>query len=481
MSSRFRFRRRNTWSGRSRGSYSRRRTGYGSSALVRRARGNMRAANQQNDSSSVVINLMHTCYAGCTIVQGSNKDTDRWTSFAPDDHILKVGTVAVNIYDLLRKSDFFGSYSGMYDQFRINSIKVKITPTQWAVFDQQQSINNYAGNGGGQSMAIDISQQSIPPLASEYVLNDDFVVNEDETSHNPKYIVPGIPPIQLNYVPIPAVVPDVEDEWASWRQAGINFVVNIKGGAGDANTFEDGTVVDWKQAQISDVADGINEKAKFIYPQALTVVTAWDRTGLSESQFVNVNEEDYGFFQYDDDNGELIHHAGKERFDEDDLNEPVDEEPYYVCSIGDNITSYSSAQTTQLVGGSKFNLVRYLYPSSQQEKSTYYSTNSLLPQLQRVKENAMHYLYGLDNDVEEGDIKPEKLCNLLESPVVPFKPTLLISILGHNETSSSVYFPPGGFPKSITAYPEQLIKPVKFNLEFDIGVTFRGLRKTQVV
>ena len=98
-----------------RGRYSGRRVG-----AARRARGNARAANQQSDISNVIINLMKKVKAGVT---GFRIGTDLNSS-----KLYEIGTCALNIFELLKKSEFYQSYSNMYDQFRVNRIQVKITP-----------------------------------------------------------------------------------------------------------------------------------------------------------------------------------------------------------------------------------------------------------------------------------------------------------------------------------------------------------------
>lgn len=288
-----------------------------SSALRRRARGNMRAANQQSDTSDVVINLMTKVKSGVT---GAGD--------------IPYGTSVSNIFQLLRKSEFFSSYSNMYDQFRITSIKVKVTPVSWKTYDQF-NIPTAVAAAEGQATAI-----AIPALP------------ESDRDSPPEYI----------------------------------------------------------------------------YPQALTVVTAWDRTGLDGAQFLV------------DDNHEII-------------------------TIGDNITTYSSAKSQQLVAGATFNCVRYLYPSSQQEKSLYFSTNDLVDQYNIDAGDAYYYRkisasYSSDN-----------ICNVAANPNCPFKPIFLLGILQVEELDYG-----GEEPGT-----KNKIHPVTFNLEFDIGVTFRGLRKAQVV
>lgn len=481
MNSRYRFRRRATWSAGSR--YSRRRRfGSSSSSLVRRARGNMRAANNQNDSSNVVINLLHSVYAGVSIANDAQQ-ANNITGLYPSPTDIKIGTVAVNVYDLLRKSDFFGSYSGMYDQFRVNSIKVKITPTEWSVFDQSRSTNNFADIGANLATAVDSFNITRPPLPSDYELNPDHLTNAAETAVNPKYIVPGVIPSGANYISLVDIKntyfpeADLPEFYNQFIEAGISYLVNIRATTAQPadisnGVFPGGFVSSWRQEQIADVADGTAKYNKFVYPQALTVVTAWDRTGLSPSQIEKLDDP-LGYYVANDVNGEPELYGGAA---DDSIHD-------FVVTIGDNITTYSSAQTKQLVGGANFNLIRYLYPSSQQEKSTYYSTSSLNEQQEINNEVNSHYiLTKSDTDTYSS----EALTNLLESPVVPFKPTLLLTILGHNDSKTQDYSyrlpddDPNIPPRRSTRY-ERMIKPVKFNLEFDIGVTFRGLRKTQVV
>lgn len=293
-----------------------------SSGLRRRARGNMRAANQQSDTSDVVINLMTKVKSGVT----GAADTP-------------YGTSASNVFQLLRKSEFFSSYSNMYDQFRITSIKVKVTPVSWKTYDQFNVPAATAAADAGAAVT-----QAIPGMPAD-----------------------GIP--------------------------------------AEANT-----------------------KPEYIYPQALTVVTAWDRTGLDGTQYLIEDSKE-------------------------------------VITIGDNITTYSSAKSQQLVGGATFNCVRYLYPSSQQEKSLYFSTNDLEDQYALRAADPYYVKHVSDNYTSLN------ICNIAANPNCPFKPIFLLGILKVEDLEY-------GGTEDLT---KNKINPVTFNLEFDIGVTFRGLRKAQVV
>ena len=367
MSGRFRRGGSNYWgfNGRrryARGRYSGRRVG----SSARRARGNMRAANQQNDISNVTINMMKKVKTGVTA-------TFKWDNNQDKIVTTDIGTCALNIFELLRKSDFYQSYSNMYDQFRINRIQVKVTPVTWQTYNQF-NIPYQTGNNGS------VGRANADPA---YPLTDGDEMNE-----------------------------------SSYQPPSLN---------------------------------NANATNKYIVPQALTIVTAWDRTGLDDTQIGEWTVEG--------------------------LNENPDT-TFKVITIGDAITTYSSAKSTQLVAGANFNCVRYLYPSSQQEKSLYFSTTDLEEQtLAPNTGDKWYYIRTVDN----AKYSSSKITNLHADPNCPFKPTFLIGVLKVDDLQ------PNGDVSDQQPDPTDpddtlgQIYPVTFNLEFDIGVTFRGLRKTQVV
>lgn len=363
MSGRYRFRRRSGFRRSFRSSFRNNR-----SSIVRRARGNARAANAQADTTDVTINLMTKIKSGVTAWKQNNE-------------IKMGGVIPVNIFELLRKSDFFNSYAPMYDQFRVTSIKVKVTPVSWKTYNQFNLPNQI-----GEYNITEGTQEQ--PFAGQ-----------TSTFASAEPIEPG-DLLQPNP-------------------------------AGGANRI---TVIDDKH---------------YLYPQALTVVTAWDRTGLDKTQI-----EDY----YDDVDGRMV------------------------CTIGDNITTYSSAKSTQLVAGANFNCTRYLYPSSQQEKSLYFSTSDLKLQ-QNYSWTVANNPYVIDQvNAGAGDhviYEDSYITNLMSSPNCPFKPTFLLGVL-----SIDPLIPDQAHRNNLNveeAFMENKINPVTFNLEFDIGVTFRGLRKSQIV
>lgn len=104
--------------------YGRRRGYYGSNQTYRKAVGNMRAAKQQADQSTFTINIPSVCYAS---LKTNSNDPITGSENAKD----MSGIYAMNIFDQLRKSSFFQSYANMYDEFKIDRIKVKLLPTEF--------------------------------------------------------------------------------------------------------------------------------------------------------------------------------------------------------------------------------------------------------------------------------------------------------------------------------------------------------------
>lgn len=95
---------------------------YRRSGTTRRSYGNYKAAKQQADNASVILNIP-------TQISAFNITKNAGTEQAPV--IKQFGTYALNIYDLLRKSDFYKSYAAMYDEFKIDNIKIKLIPTEY--------------------------------------------------------------------------------------------------------------------------------------------------------------------------------------------------------------------------------------------------------------------------------------------------------------------------------------------------------------
>lgn len=169
MSGRYYRRRYNNWyrGGRY---YGRNRRYYRSSA-VRRAAGNMRAAKQQADQSTFTINIPST-------IEASNYPSA--DPFNPTDasKTVNYGVYPLNIFEQLRKSEFYQSYAGMYDEFKIDRIKIKLLPTEFT-YTASTSEN---GNGRYKNITVytawdrtGLSKDQLILLASHMNENSDEI------------------------------------------------------------------------------------------------------------------------------------------------------------------------------------------------------------------------------------------------------------------------------------------------------------------
>lgn len=100
------------------------RRGYGSRAS-RRAYGNMKAARQQADNATFTINVP-------TKISTFMKSAVQLPGL-PAGQLRTVGVYPISIHDLLRRNEFFNNYSSMYDEFKIDKIKVKLLPTSFTI------------------------------------------------------------------------------------------------------------------------------------------------------------------------------------------------------------------------------------------------------------------------------------------------------------------------------------------------------------
>lgn len=330
--------------------YSRRRY----NSTISRARGNMRAAKQQADQATFTINI-----------------PTQISTFCYEDNVAGIDAVygvrAVNIYDLLRKSEFYKSYANMYDEFKIDNIKVKLLPTEF------------------------------------------------------------------------------------------KFTVTTGGQNNSGGTYK-----------------------------SVTIYTAWDRTGLNDNQLSLITTTG----NYGDD--EIIDGpwAGtKEKYIIGNRVSGSDEDGLY-CIIGDDITTYSSAESRQINPNTNVSIVRWLRPKTIAEKSQWLSTSSLKEWYRSYDDDDGCYcqipVWNIKGAADPTVLTPEiqqqigaggtkspiltndspansnNPCYLLEDPGIKFKPTLIVGV----------------YPK---AEDQGDINIVKFNLEAEVVCTFRGLRKSKVV
>ena len=114
------------------GSY--RATGYSKKSYASRKRRYAKAAAaQQRDLAKFTINVPTKLTVFNKTVNIPTSITDN-TKFATKT----IGCYALNVYDLLRKSAFFQNYSGMFDEFKINNVSVKLTPSSYLVSGGQR-------------------------------------------------------------------------------------------------------------------------------------------------------------------------------------------------------------------------------------------------------------------------------------------------------------------------------------------------------
>ena len=326
-----------------------------SNSIRKRSRGNMRAAAQQRDSLNVVLRNKVNVECGqfkqevpIEISNGTALD------FEEDINVVNTGCAFINVYDVIRTSDYYKNICQLYDQVKINAIKVDITSIDW-------------------------------PNASN-----------------------------------------------------------------ESNANDEG----------------------YVYPKSLTVVTAWDRSGLGASQVQ---------FKYSKRSVENPHYVLGQGFDEEDVDVSdlvSNDDKLLYCIVGNDITSYSSSLVRHLGPGSNLKMTRYLYPESFNEKSQYVSTDLLKPQVIKSKDVKNAYsmfsvLYEDNDDYlrRKYVMHPWNInlpTNPLNSPAVMFKPTLLINVVAGDGPSSR-------FENGRIIYGNNL-KPTTFCLDFTIDVTFRGLR-----
>lgn len=336
-----------------------------------KAYGNMRAAKQQADQSTFTINIPSNISAFC-----------RTTPLIGDEQ-RTLGCFALSIFDQLRKSEFFNNYANMYDEFKIDKVKVKLLPTSWS------NLSNVGGN---------------------------------------------------------------------------------------VNRYRN-----------------------------LTVYTAWDRSGLNETQYEIITGRDYRTANnlpgYSGTNVWVIGSGSGVSY-EVDGNQLTDYGGLYV-TIGKDITTYSSAESRVVNINSNTSITRWLNPKTMQEKGQWISTASLKPwylsydarrgryydlpvtdlkQL-RLEEDFTAQEVVTDQGWSAKQISREAIsglssdnpCSLLEDNGIRFKPILLVSVYPEDNNTNTW---PTFDNNTNVEVPANLMQ---FNTETEVVCSFRGLRKSKVV
>lgn len=328
------------------------------SGTQRRSTGNQVAARQQRDATQVNLSIPSqiSCYSAT-----------RQIAVPGTDQTIEIfaGTGVINVWDLLRKSEFYQNYASMYDQVKIDKATLKLTPYQFPIFNNSTATNNIGG-----------------------------------------------------------------------------------------------------------------------YYNSYTIVTAWDRTGLSEEQTKLVNIDTHHVIPgtAEDARNRVIGY--------DDNNDG-----FYLNLSARDAATYSSAINRNVTPNSTTAITRTIYPSTMSEKSYYVNTADLDKWYNNYDYNTGRF-FGIVNPFvvsgeaitgEGADSNPitvpqfpltllqskalaKNPAFLLETAEVPFKPTLLVGCL--NDTINITV----GDNDEV-----QFLPRMRFTVESDIVVTFRGLRKAAVV
>lgn len=213
----------------------------------------------------------------------------------------------------------------------------------------------------------------------------------------------------------------------------------------------------------------------------VTVYTAWDRTGLSYDQVIlNIT----GTKGTDTQIG----------FAEDDGTADHGKSDGIYCVVGEDITTYSSAESRIVNPGTNTSIVRWLNPKTMQEKSQWISTSALREWYTGYDESNGRF-YGIKTGYASGNnlnflsgeaemtfdtlvgtdgtkvasidfsklsaLNSDNPCYLIEDNGIKFKPTLLVGVYPAVASSES--------------------NICRFNVETEVVCTFRGLRKAKVV
>ena len=204
--------------------------------------------------------------------------------------------------------------------------------------------------------------------------------------------------------------------------------------------------------------------------KAFTICTAWDRTGLSAEQLTLVNTQ---YITQQDGNDTAVI-----------IGNPGNSDGIYVTTTAEDVATYSSAINKSLNPNTNTSIVRTIYPSSLAEKSTFVNTADLDNWYSGFSKGRY---YGIRNpkavlggsvssngnnfavyplEVISSNLRDTNPSYLLESPSFPFKPVLLIATMDKTINSDD---------------DEDQDLSISFNIEADVGVTFRGLRKARIV
>lgn len=201
---------------------------------------------------------------------------------------------------------------------------------------------------------------------------------------------------------------------------------------------------------VTDAITSVNEIGKV---KNYTIYTAWDKTGLSQGQYIVCTANGHGGWTPVDPS------------DWDDRDRPIG---VWGCTIGSGIVNNSTAQKSILNSFQRWNAYGSCYPYLLNEKSQYIQTSDI--NLFNTPLNESTNFYEVTERYGE-----ESMNSILAAPnpVIPFestscrfKPCLLVGVFSNGIVNGQ-----------ITQYGK-VDQPVIFNAEFTISLTFRNLKGT---
>lgn len=179
----------------------------------------------------------------------------------------------------------------------------------------------------------------------------------------------------------------------------------------------------------------------------ITIFTAWDRTGLSQSQ--------------------AVFSSGKNEIDPSEFDELTCDN--WRTKIGCNIVNATQAKKSSLNNYQRWNSFMSIYPSLLNEKSQYISTGDIKNYLSNIDySNGTYTISDQYMSTVNDLLSTTNPVIPFESPSLRFKPVLLVGVFSNSLTNGNV-----------TQFART--DPVIFNAEFSISVTFKNLKANRYV
>lgn len=193
-----------------------------------------------------------------------------------------------------------------------------------------------------------------------------------------------------------------------------------------------------------------------------SIFTAWDKTGLSPGQykvgtFTGTNANPSGVVE------PIV--VNQEDWDNNNL-----ESSCWWCTIGSSIVNQTGVQKSILNSFQRWNSYGSLYPSLAQEKQQYLQTGDIAIFDEKLNENRVLYPINkrYKNTCFNSILNSNNPVIPFESNTIRFKPCLLVGVFSNQIEGEAT---------NITQFGD-VLRPVIFNAEIQIAVTFRNLKGT---